>query len=233
MPVNSNLPAPSYVNEPSKLNPCPTVWYVLVLTKVQGKGTLALPKNLPRLLITSWQRKDVWKTLFQNKSGGTINPVYLPRKLLNTTKNVSIKKNTVYLNSCPILYPATLEEHQMNNCDPDRVLFGNHAIERNASTLIQDLGRDDIEGHLLEQLLKPIQAIKESTLKLWQVCRPVQSCRSWRTHTGLGSVDIPRRRTRLFPIKTSQLIFESTLPQLRRQQLGAQGFNILSICLSD
>jgi len=36
--------------EPSKLNPCPTVWYVLVLTKVQGKGTLAVPKkNLPRL----------------------------------------------------------------------------------------------------------------------------------------------------------------------------------------
>ena len=60
----------------------------------------------------------------------------------------------------------------------------------------------------------------------------MQSSRSWRTHTGLGSVDIPRRRTRLFPIKTSQLIFESTLPQLRRQQLGAQGFNILSICLS-
>ena len=76
---------------------------------------------------------------------------------------------------------------------------------------------------------------KQSTLEVWQVCRPVQSCRSWRTHTGLGSVDIPRRRTWLFPIKTSQLIFESTLPQLRRQQLGAQGFYLsiyLSICLS-
>ena len=48
----------------------------------------------------------------------------------------------------------------------------------------------------------------------------MQSSRSWRTHTGLGSVDNPRRRTRLFPIITSQLIFESTLPQLRRQQLA-------------
>ena len=47
----------------------------------------------------------------------------------------------------------------MNNHDLHRVLFGNHAIERNASTLIQDLGRDDIEGHLLEQLLKPIHAM--------------------------------------------------------------------------
>ena len=43
-------------------------------------------------------------------------------------------------------------------------------MERNASTLTQDLRWDDIEGHLLEQLLKPIQAIKQSTLELWQVC---------------------------------------------------------------
>ena len=39
-----------------------------------------------------------------------------------------------------------------------------------ASTLIQDLERDDIEGHLLEQLLKPIHALKkQSTLGVWQV----------------------------------------------------------------
>ena len=117
-------------------------------------------------------------------------------------------------------------------------------MERNASTLTQNLGWYAIEGHLLDQLLKPIHALKkQSTLEVWQVCRPVQSCRSWRTHTGLGSVDILRRRTWLFPIKTSQLLFESTLPQLRRQQLGAQGFFLsfflsfylsiyLSVCLS-
>ena len=78
-PANLKPPAPSCVNEPSKLNPCPTVWYVLVLTKAQGKGTLALPEILPRLWTTIWQRKDVWKTLFQNKSSGTINPLYLPQ----------------------------------------------------------------------------------------------------------------------------------------------------------
>ena len=36
-------------------------------------------KILPRLWTTIWQRKDVWNTLFQNKSWGTINPVYLPQ----------------------------------------------------------------------------------------------------------------------------------------------------------
>ena len=38
--------------------------------------------------------------------------------------------------------------------------FGKRALERNASTLIQDLVRDDIKRHLLEQLLKPIHGIK-------------------------------------------------------------------------
>ena len=33
-----------------------------------------------------------------------------------------------------------------------------------------DLGWDDIEGHLLEQLLVPIHARKQSTLELWHVC---------------------------------------------------------------
>ena len=37
--------------------------------------------------------------------------------------------------------------------------FGNHAMERNASTLTKDLGWDDIEGHLPKQLLR-LHAIK-------------------------------------------------------------------------
>ena len=91
-PAKLKPPAPSCVNEPSKLDPCPTACYVLVLPKEQGKETRALQeKILPWLLKTIWQRKDVWKTLFQNKSSGTINPVHLPRKLLNNTKTVSIK----------------------------------------------------------------------------------------------------------------------------------------------
>ena len=107
-PANSKPPAPSCANShESKLNPCPTVCYVLVLTKEQGKGTCALPKNLRRLLTTSWQRKAVWKTLFQNKSSGTINPVYLPRRLLNNTKNVSIQKTLSISTLAHDFYPAT------------------------------------------------------------------------------------------------------------------------------
>ena len=120
-PANSKPRVSSCVSEPCKLNPCPSVCYLHVLTKEQGKGKWALPKNLPRLLITSWQRKDVWKTLFQNKSSGTINPVYLPHKTPEQHKECVNQQNTVYFKSCPILYPATLEEHPINNNDLDRV----------------------------------------------------------------------------------------------------------------
>ena len=123
-PAKLKPPALSCVNEPSKLDPCPTACYVLVLPKEQGKETRALQeKILPWRLKTIWQRKDVWKTLFQNKSSGTINPAYLPLELLNNTKNVSINKTLSITNFAHDFYPAAWKEHQMNNCDPDRVLF--------------------------------------------------------------------------------------------------------------
>ena len=98
----------SYGN-PCKLNPCPSVCYLHVLTKEQGKGKWALPKKiLPRLLKTIWQRKAVWKTLFQNKSSGTINPVYLPQTTPEQNKEGVNQKNTVYHNSSPIFLSCNL-----------------------------------------------------------------------------------------------------------------------------
>ena len=95
----------------------------LMWNRLQKK--IGLMTSLRRLLITSWQRKDVWKTLLQNKSSGTINPVYLPLELLNKTKNLSINKTLSITthNSCLRFYPATLEEHPSDKHDLDRVLF--------------------------------------------------------------------------------------------------------------
>ena len=89
------MPAPSCVNEPSKLNPCRNVCYLYVLTKEQGKETWALPiKKLAKAFDDYLAKEGCLEDPFskkQNKSSGTINPVYLPRKLLNKTKKVSIK----------------------------------------------------------------------------------------------------------------------------------------------
>ena len=104
--------------------PCPSVCYLHVLSKAQGKETWALPEILPRLWTTIWQRKAIWKTYFQTNAQELSTLCIYPKQLLNNTKNVSIKKTlSVYLNSCPILYPAASEEHPMNSNDPDRVLF--------------------------------------------------------------------------------------------------------------
>ena len=103
-------------------------------------------KKMPRLLTTIWQRRAVWKTLFQNKPSGTINPVYLPRKLLNNTKNVSINKilSITTHNSCPILYPATLEEHPINNNDLDRVALAQHLLYHSKGEMLR---REQSKGH--------------------------------------------------------------------------------------
>ena len=103
--------------------------FFLHLTIWHSKGTRAWQEiiqsllNHARLLTTIWQRKDVWKTLFQNKSSGTINPGYLPLELLNNTKNVSINKTLSITTLAQYFYPATLEEHRINNYDLHRVLF--------------------------------------------------------------------------------------------------------------
>ena len=69
-----------------------------MITKEQGKGKWALPRNLRRLLTTIWQRKAVWKTLLQNKSGGTINPVYLPQTTPEQNKE-GVNKNTLSISN--------------------------------------------------------------------------------------------------------------------------------------
>ena len=90
----------SYGN-PCKLDPCPNACYLYVLAKWEGKETWALPEILPKLWKTIWQRKAVWKTLFQNKSSGTINPVYLPHKTPEQHKECVNQQNTVYHKFCP------------------------------------------------------------------------------------------------------------------------------------
>ena len=110
--------------------------YLHVITKEQGKGKWALPTNLRRLLTTIWQRKDVWKTLFQNKSSGTINPAYLPLELLNNTKNVPIKKHCLS-QLLPNIFILQLGRNiPLTTMTSIVFCFEKSAMERNTSTVI-------------------------------------------------------------------------------------------------
>ena len=76
----------------------------------------------------------------KKKSSGTINPVYLPRKLLNNTKKVSINKTLSISTLAHDFYPTALKEHQMNNYDPDRVLFWKSCNGKKCITSYTGLG---------------------------------------------------------------------------------------------
>ena len=62
--------------------------------------------------------------------------MYLPQTTPEQNKE-GVNKNTLSIsNLAQYFYPATLEEHRINNYDPDRVLFGKRALQRNASMFI-------------------------------------------------------------------------------------------------
>ena len=93
--INSRWKHPIQLWKPMQAQPLSNCVLRACAYQEQGKGKWALPKNLPRLLTTIWQRKDVWKTLFQNKSSGTINPVYLPQTTPEQNKEGVNQQNTV------------------------------------------------------------------------------------------------------------------------------------------
>ena len=95
-PAKLKPPAPSCVNEPSKLNPCPIVCYVLVLTKEQGKGKWGLPKkNLAKALDDYLAKGRMFGTpFFKTNPEEPINPVYLPQTTPEQHKECVNQQNT-------------------------------------------------------------------------------------------------------------------------------------------
>ena len=82
----------------------------LMWNRLQKK--IGLMTSLRRLLITSWQRKDVWKTLLQNKSSGTINLVYLPQTTPEQYKErVDQKKNRCLSQILPNIFILQLRRN--------------------------------------------------------------------------------------------------------------------------
>ena len=84
---------------------------------------MGIARNLAKALDDYLAKEGYLEDLFSNKRSGTINPVYLPRKPLNNTKNASINETLSITNLGHDVYHATWEEHPKNKYNPDRVLF--------------------------------------------------------------------------------------------------------------
>ena len=86
-------PAPTAIKT-QPLSKC--VLLVCAYQRTRQRNMGIAKKKMPRLLTTIWQTKAVWKTLFQNKSGGTINPVYLPRNSWTTQRMCQSTKHCLF-----------------------------------------------------------------------------------------------------------------------------------------
>ena len=152
-PVNSKPPAPSCAKSHQNSTPVQEYATCLCLPKSKAKenGHCQI-KILPRLWTTIWQRKAVWKTLFQNKSSGTINPVYLPQTTPEQYKERVDQKKKRCLSQ---ILPNIFILHLWRNIPLTIMTLIVFCLEimqwkENASTLTQHL-----ERHLLELTLEP------------------------------------------------------------------------------
>ena len=175
--------------QPCKLNPCPTVCYVHVLTKEQGKGTCALPKqNCEGFWQLFGTGRLFGRPLFKQTLRNYQPCVSTPNNSWTIQRMCQSKKHCISQQLPKILscnFGGTSNEQPWpRSCS---VSFN---MQWKASTLIQDLERDDIEGHLLEQLLKPIHALKTNLPLKCGKCWRVQSCRSCLTQTALVWVSV-------------------------------------------
>ena len=159
----------SRYGNPCKLDPCPIVCYVLVLTKEQGKGKWALPKKkscqgFGRLFGTG----RMFGTPFFKTNPEELSTLCIyPEKLLNTTKNVSINKTLSITNFAHDFYPATLEEHPMNNNDIHRVALAQHLLYHSPGQMLR---REQSKGHRkgTRAWQKDIQSLwSKSFLLIW------------------------------------------------------------------
>ena len=132
-PSHRHHPAPTAIKTQPLSNCCPTVWYVLVLTKAQGKGTWALlAKAFDNYLAKEDCLEDPFKTNPQELSTLCI----YPENSWTTQRMCQSKKYCLSQ-----LLPKTFILHLRRNIPWTAMTlivfcFGNHAMERNASTFI-------------------------------------------------------------------------------------------------
>ena len=137
----------SYGN-PCKLNPCPIVCYVLVLTKSKAKENGHCQTKCCQGFGQLFGKgrmfgRPFFKTNPEELSTLCIYPEnsWTPQRTCQSKKTLSITTHAQYI------YPATLEEHPINNYDPDRVLLGNHAMERICINSYTGLGEASSRTH--------------------------------------------------------------------------------------
>ena len=111
-----------------------------MLTKAQGKETRALSKNLAKAFDDYLAKEGCLEDPFSKQILRNYQPCVSTPRTPEQHKECVNKKTLFISTLAQYVYPATLEEHPINNYDPDRVLFGNHAMERKCINSYTGLG---------------------------------------------------------------------------------------------
>ena len=161
--------------EPYKLNSCPSVCYVLVLTKEQGKETRALSKNLTKAFDDYLAKEGCLEDPFSKQILRNYQPCVSTAELLNNTKNVSIKKRCLSQLLSNMFILQLRKNIPLTTMTSIVFCFEKSAMERNTSTFILwTWGRMLLKGIFLSNfwnlfMLWPMNAIHaiifQSTLK--------------------------------------------------------------------
>ena len=133
-----------------------------MLTKEQGKGTWALPKNLTKAFEDYLAKEGCLEDPFSKQSLRNYQPCVSASRTPEQHKECVNQQSTKHCQSQ--LLPNTFILQLWRNIPLTTMTSIVFCLEimqwkENASTLTQDLVWDDIEGHLLEQLVKPIHAM--------------------------------------------------------------------------
>ena len=99
---------PSSYGNPCKLDPCPSVCYLHVLTKAKGKGTWALPINLAKAFDNYLAKEGCLEDPFSKQILRNYQPCVSTPKTPEQHKECVNQQNTVNHNSCPILLSYNL-----------------------------------------------------------------------------------------------------------------------------
>ena len=116
--------------------PCPSVCYLHVLTKAQRKMGIATKKSCQgfgRL----FGKGGLFGRPFFKTNPQELSTLCIYPKTPEQHKECVNQQNTVYFNSCPILYPATYEEHPINNNDIHRVTLAQHLLYHSKGEMLR------------------------------------------------------------------------------------------------
>ena len=144
-PASSNPPAPSCVDSHANSTPVQVCATCMCLPKRKAEENGHCQKKCCQGFGQLFGKGRVFgRPVFKTNPLELSTLCIYPKQLLNKTKNASINKTLSLTTLAQYFYPATLEEHPINNNDLDRVALAQHLLYHSKGEMLR---REQSKGH--------------------------------------------------------------------------------------